>query len=270
MRRLGKYAKIEKESDKWNKKRRRMPMFGKTVLVTGAARRVGKAIARELHLSGARVALHYRGAATEAAALVSEMNALRPDSAVALYADLLDAASLPELVEKTVSRFGGLDALVNNASSFFPTPMGSIDLAEWDDLVGSNLRAPLFLTQAAAPRLKAARGAVVNITDIHAERPLAGYPLYSAAKAGLLGLTRALAVELAPEVRVNAVAPGSILWPDGSRFDAPARDRIVAETLLKRTGCPEDIARAVRFLLADAPYVTGQVINVDGGRSVCL
>ncbi|MDR1368262.1 MAG: SDR family NAD(P)-dependent oxidoreductase, partial [Candidatus Accumulibacter sp.] len=166
-------------------------MFGKTVLVTGAARRVGRAIARELHSIGANIALHYRDAAEEAVAFVSEMNALRPDSAIGVRADFLESASLPDIVEKTVLRFGGLDALINNASSFFSTPLGSIGIAEWDDLIGSNLKAPLFLTQAAAPYLRAARGAVVNITDIHAERPLAGYPLYSAAKAGLLGLTRA-------------------------------------------------------------------------------
>ncbi|KFB68313.1 MAG: putative 2,4-dienoyl-CoA reductase [Candidatus Accumulibacter vicinus] len=170
----------------------------------------------------------------------------------------------------TVDRFGRLDALVNNASSFFPTPFGSIDQAAWDDLVGSNLKAPLFLTQAAAPHLLAARGAVVNITDIHAERPLAGYPLYCAAKAGLLGLTRALAIELGPLVRVNAVAPGPILWPEEGFFDSTTRAAIVAHTLLERAGCPQDIARAVHYLLEDATYVTGQVINVDGGRSAHL
>lgn len=159
---------------------------------------------------------------------------------------------------------------MNNASSFFPTPLGSIDQAAWDDLVGSNFKAPLFLTQAAAPHLRAANGAVVNITDIHAERPLAGYPLYCAAKAGLLGLTRALAIELAPQVRVNAVAPGPILWPDDSTFDSDARDRIVDHTLLKRAGKPQDIADAVCFLLDGANYVTGQVINVDGGRTAHL
>jgi pteridine reductase len=160
--------------------------------------------------------------------------------------------------------------LINNASSFFPTPLGTIDSAAWDDLIGSNLKAPLFLTQAAAPYLKAAHGAVVNITDIHAERPLAGYPVYCAAKAGLLGLTRALAVELAPEVRVNAVAPGPILWPEDGAFDGRTRDQIVSHTLLKRSGAPQDIARAVRYLLQDASYVTGQVINVDGGRTAHL
>jgi pteridine reductase len=265
----GKYARIEKgqkEVRASNAGDERV--FGKTVLVTGAAKRVGRAIARELHSVGANVALHYRDAAEEAVALVSEMNTLRPDSAVGVRADLLEIASLTEIVEKTVQRFGGLDALVNNASSFFSTPLGSIGLTEWEDLIGSNLRAPLFLTQVAAPYLKASGGAVVNITDIHAERPLAGYPLYSIAKAGLLGLTRAFAVELAPDVRVNAVAPGPVLWPDDELFDATAREAIVAATLLKRTGRPSDIASAVRFFLHDAPYVTGQVISVDGGRSV--
>ena len=245
-------------------------MGGKTVLVTGAAKRVGSAIARELHAAGANVMLHYRSDVAGAEALVAEFNALRPASAACLQADLLDIESLPRLIAATVARFERLDALVNNASSFFATPLGQIDLAAWDDLIGSNLKAPLFLTQAAAPHLRAARGAVVNITDIHAERPLAGYPLYCAAKAGLLGLTRALAIELAPQVRVNAVAPGPILWPDDDVFDHAARDEIVAHTLLRREGSPQDIARTVRFLLDDANYVTGQVINVDGGRTAHL
>ena len=245
-------------------------MSRKTILVTGAAKRLGSAIARELHATGANVLLHYRQAAATAEDLVGELNAARPSSAACLPADLLDVGSLPQLIADTVDRFGRLDALVNNASSFFPTPLGEIDLASWDDLMGSNLKAPLFLTQAAAPHLRAARGAVVNITDIHAERPLAGYPLYCAAKAGLLGLTRALAIELAPQVRVNAVAPGPILWPDSGFFDSAARQEIVAHTLLQRTGCPEDVARAVRYLLEDAAYVTGQVINVDGGRTAHL
>jgi len=245
-------------------------MSGKTILVTGAARRLGSAIARELHATGANLMLHYRQASAAAAALADELNAIRPSSAASLQADLLDVDALPLLVANTVARFGRLDALVNNASSFFPTPLGTIDLASWDDLIGSNLKAPLFLTQAAAPHLVAAQGAVVNITDIHAERPLATYPLYCAAKAGLLGLTRALAIEMAPWVRVNAVAPGPILWPDSDVFDSETRRHIVAHTLLQRAGSPQDIARAVRYLLDDADYITGQVINVDGGRTAHL
>lgn len=245
-------------------------MIGKTVLVTGAAKRVGRSIAREVHAAGANIMLHYRSAVVAAEAMVAELNSIRPDSACCQQADLLDIDALSDLVENTVGRFGRLDGLVNNASSFFATPLGQIDLAAWDDLVGSNFKAPLFLTQAAAPHLRAVHGAVVNITDIHAERPLAGYPLYCAAKAGLLGLTRALAIEMAPQVRVNAVAPGPILWPDDSSFNSETRDRIVDHTLLKRAGSPLDIARTVRFLLDDASYVTGQVINVDGGRTAHL
>lgn len=245
-------------------------MIGKTVLVTGAAKRVGRSIARELHAAGANVMLHYRSAVVAAEATARELNALRPDSAASLRADLQNIDALAALIEDTVAHFGRLDGLVNNASSFFPTSVGAIDVEAWDDLIGSNLRAPLFLMQAAAPHLRSSRGSVVNITDIHAERPLAGYPVYCAAKAGLLGLTRAMAVELAPEVRVNAVAPGPILWPDDSTFDSQARDEIVAHTLLKRAGSPHDIARTVRFLLDDATYVTGQVINVDGGRTAHL
>lgn len=245
-------------------------MIGKTVLVTGAAKRVGRSIARELHAAGANIVVHYRSALPAAEAIVAELNALREGSALCLQADLLDVEALAGLVANSVAHYGRLDALVNNASSFFATPLGQIDLAAWDDLIGSNFRAPLFLTQAAAPHLRAAHGAVVNITDIHAERPLAGYPLYCAAKAGLLGLTRALAIELAPEVRVNAVAPGPILWPDDSAFDGQAREQIVAHTLLKHAGSPRDVARVVRFLLDDPCYVTGQVINVDGGRTAHL
>lgn len=245
-------------------------MIGKTVLVTGAAKRVGRSIALELHAAGANIMVHYRSATAEAEALVTELHTARPGSALCQQANLLDVKALSMLVARTVEHFGRLDALVNNASSFFATPLGEIDLAAWDDLIGSNFKAPLFLTQAAAPHLKIAHGAVVNITDIHAERPMAGFPLYCAAKAGLLGLTRALAIELAPEVRVNAVAPGPILWPDDSTFDSKMQDSIVAHTLLKRAGSPQDIARAVRFLLDDASYITGQVINVDGGRTAHL
>ena len=240
------------------------------VLVTGGARRVGAELVRCLHAAGARVAVHYRHSRGEAEALVAGLEALRAGSAVALQADLLDCSCLPDLVESVVAHFGRLDGLVNNASSFFPTALGEIDETAWVDLIGSNLKAPLFLAQAAAPHLTASGGAIINIVDIHAERPLRGYPLYCAAKAGLLGLTRALALELAPEVRVNGVAPGAIEWPDDGQFPAQERERIVAHTLLGRVGSPSDIARTVRFLLFDAPYVTGQILSVDGGRSAHL
>jgi len=243
------------------------------ILITGAAKRVGAGIARTLHAEGARVVLHFHASAQEAAALVAELNALRPNSAVCAQADLCDSIEAPRLVEFAVDHFGRLDALVNNASAFYATPLGSIDEQAWLDLIGSNLKGPLFLSQAAAAHLTTTHGAIVNITDIHAERPLKNFPLYCAAKAGLLGMTRALALELAPAVRVNAVAPGPIEWPEGRAagdFDACARNAIIGRTLLQRQGSPADIARAVRFLLFDAPYVTGQVINVDGGRSVYL
>jgi pteridine reductase len=242
----------------------------KAVLITGAARRVGAEIARVLHAEGVNLALHYRSAAAEAQALVAEFNAARPGSALAFQADLLETDHLPRLVEDVASHFGRLDALVNNASSFFATPIGSIGEREWDDLLGTNLKAPLFLAQAAATHLAVARGAIVNITDIHAERPLKNHALYCAAKAGLAGLTRALALELAPHVRVNGIAPGPILWPENGAFDAAAQANVISRTLLKRCGDPADIARTVRFLLADAPYVTGQILAVDGGRSVFL
>lgn len=245
-------------------------MSAKILLITGAAKRVGAEIARTLHAAGASVLLHYRSAEADAQALADSLNALRPGSAAIAQADLCDTAALPLLVDAAIRAFGRLDALVNNASSFFPTPVGSIDEAAWNDLIGSNLKGPLFLSQAAAHHLRASRGAIVNITDIHAEWPLKNYPLYCAAKAGLLGLTRALALELAPEVRVNAVSPGPIAWPEDGAFDAAARAAIISRTLLKRQGEPADIARTVRFLIHDAPYVTGQVINVDGGRSAHL
>ena len=245
-------------------------LAGRVVLVTGSARRVGAAIARRLHAAGALLALHYRGAQAEAEALADELNGSRPGSAAIFQADLLDAARLPALAASVVAHFGRLDGLVNNASSFFPTPVGAIDEAAWSDLVGSNFKAPLFLSQAAAPYLRETGGAIVNITDIHAERPLKGYPLYCAAKGALLALTRALAIELGPEVRVNAISPGAILWPDDGQFPSAERSAIVEHTLLKREGSPGDIAATVLFLLSGAPYMTGQVLNVDGGRTAHL
>ncbi|MHB1083923.1 MAG: pteridine reductase [Thiobacillus sp.] len=246
-------------------------MQGKVVLITGGAKRVGAATARLLHASGANLMIHYRSSVDEARALQNELNALRPDSVALIQADLLDIGGLPSLVSKTVATFGGLDVLVNNASSFYPTPVGTITVKDWDNLMGSNLMAPMFLSQAAAPELKKRHGCIVNIADIHADRPMKSYVVYSVAKAGVVGLTKSLARELGPQVRVNAVAPGPIMWPeDDPSFDELSRQRIVSHTILKTTGGPDDIARAVRFFAIDAPYVTGQVLAVDGGRSAKL
>ena len=245
-------------------------LSGKVALVTGGAKRVGAAIVRRLHREGADVMLHYRGSEREANALRSELNAARANSVALVQADLLDLAGLAEIVRNTVNRFDRLDALVNNASTFFPTPVGEMTQATWESLIGTNLRAPLFLSQAAAPHLRKTNGAIVNITDIHAERPLKNYVIYSIAKAGLAGLTRSLARELGPEVRVNGVAPGPIAWPEDGSFDEVARQRVISNTILKRTGDPDDVAGAVYFLIAEAPYVTGQIMAVDGGRSISL
>ena len=245
-------------------------LAGKSILITGAARRIGRCIAFRLHEAGANLVIHARSSVLDAQNLVNELNGQRADSAISCTADLCDPVAAQRLVAESVARYGQLDGLVNNASSFFPTPVGTIDLAAWNDLVGSNFMAPLFLSQAAAPALKAARGAIVNITDVHAERPRRNYPLYCAAKGALLTLTRALAIELAPEVRVNAVAPGPIIWPEGDEFNREARETIVAHTLLGREGTPDEIADVVQFLMGNATYVTGQVINVDGGRTAHL
>ena len=245
-------------------------MQGKVVLITGGAKRVGAATCRRLHAAGASLMLHYRESAGEARLLQAELNNARKDSVALIQADLLDLGKLQSLVDQTLQSFGRLDALVNNASSFFQTPVGEITPAQWEDLIGTNLRAPMFLAQAAAPALKKAQGAIVNLSDIHAERPLKNYVVYSIAKSGLAGLTRSLARELAPEVRVNAVAPGPILWPDDESFDELSRQRIISHTPLKREGTPDDIARSVHFLLADANYITGETINVDGGRNMAI
>lgn len=241
------------------------------VLVTGAARRIGAAIARTLHASGANVVLHCYRSVAEAESLAADLNDARPGSCTVVQGDLLDIARIPTLVEEAARAFGRLDGLVNNASSFYPTPFGTIGANEWEDLIGSNLRAPLFLAQAAAPRLREAHGAIVNLVDIHAERPLKDFVVYSIAKSGLAGLTRSLALELGPEVRVNGVAPGAILWPDGDEHFAPSeKARILEHTPLKRIGGPEDVASAVKYLLFDAPFVTGQILAVDGGRGIHL
>ncbi|MGH8150759.1 MAG: pteridine reductase [Steroidobacteraceae bacterium] len=242
------------------------PLEGQAALVTGAAHRIGAEIARTLHAAGAAVVLHYRGSEHAAAELAGRLNTARPRSAVALQADLLEAARLAPLVADAAAAFGRLDILVNNASSFYPTPLGSIGERDWESLMGPNLKAPLFLAQAAARELKAARGLVLNLVDIHGFRPLKGYPVYSVAKAGLIMLMKSLARELAPDVRVNAVAPGPVLWPEGA--DDELKETIISHTLLKRPGSPTDVARAVLFFAVDAPYVTGQILAVDGGRSV--
>ena len=243
----------------------------KVVLITGGAKRVGAAICRLLHASGANLMIHYRNSVNEARALQSEFNLQRPNSAAIIQADLLTLPALPGLVQETIRHFGRLDVLINNASSYYPTELGQIDEQQWHDLTGSNLQAPLFLAQAAANDLRRRRGCIVNITDMHVERPKKGYIVYSVAKAGLVTLTKSLAHELAPEVRVNAVAPGPVLWPeDNPQFDEVYRQRVISQTLLKRIGESDDVARAVRFLIDDAPFITGQVIAVDGGRSLNL
>ncbi|KQZ65278.1 pteridine reductase [Lysobacter sp. Root559] len=239
-------------------------------LITGSAKRIGAAIARALHADGYDLALHYRDSGQAMAALAAELEGLRPGSTLTLQADLAEFDRLPELVAHTVGRYGRLDALVNNASGFAPTPIGSATPAQWDALFASNARAPFFLAQAAAPHLKLARGAIVNMVDIYAERPLRDHSLYCMAKAALAMATRALALELAPDVRVNAVAPGAILWPEpgagGADKDEAAKAAMLARTPLGRTGSAEEIAEAVRWLLREARYTTGQVLRVDGGR----
>jgi pteridine reductase len=244
-------------------------MEGKTALITGGGKRLGAAIARRLHAAGAAVLIHYRDSEAEAAKLEAELNGLRPRSAAKVKAELLAPIAPRALVSAALDAFGRLDLLVNNASSFFPVAVGEIEPSHWEELVGSNLRAPLFISQQAAPELAKREGAIVNVVDIHADRPLKGYPVYSIAKAGLAALTRSLALELAPRVRVNGVSPGAIAWPDDGQFDPAERGRILATTPLGRVGSPEDIAQAVHFL-ASAPYVTGQIIAVDGGRSIFL
>lgn len=246
-------------------------MKDKVILVTGGARRVGAAICRLLHRKGAQLVVHYRDSLLEAQRLQQELEQQRSDSVMLLQGDLLNIASIPTLVEQIYSHFGRLDALVNNASSFFPTLMGSYTERDWDDLIGSNLKAPLFLSQAAAPYLKKNQGSIINIVDIHADYPLRRYVIYNSAKGGLAALTRSLAVELAPEIRVNGVAPGPILWPETEEWqDDAMRAHIIDRTLLKRMGEPEDIARTVSFLIQNAPFITGQIIAVDGGRSINL
>ena len=237
-------------------------------LVTGAAKRVGATIARTLHAAGYDLALHARNSFAELEALAENLESQRADSTLALQAELADADCLPDLVDAALARFGRLDALVNNASAFYATPLATVTPSQWDELFAANARAPLFLAQAAAPHLAGRNGAIVNLVDIYAERPLPRHSVYCMAKAALVAATLALAQELAPLVRVNGVAPGAVLWPDDK--DEEARRELLARTPLQRAGTPEDVAGAVLWLLRDARYVTGQIIRVDGGRSLSM
>lgn len=236
------------------------------VLITGAAHRIGATTAKLLHQNGMNIVLHYRGSREQAQAVQKELNDLRENSVILIQADLHITNGLPALIEESVKAWGRLDVLINNASSFYPTKMGKATEAQWDDLIGSNLKAPFFLSQAAAPHLKKNNGCIINIVDIHADRPLKTFPIYSMAKAGLAMMTKSLACELGPEIRVNAVAPGAILWPEN--LDEVAKQRIVSRTFLKRQGEPNDISKTILYLIKDAGYVTGQIITVDGGRSL--
>lgn len=238
----------------------------KVVLITGAAHRIGATTAKLLHQNGMNIVLHYRGSREQAKALQKELNSERENSVILIQADLHITSGLSALIEESVKAWGRLDVLINNASSFYPTKIGKATETQWDDLIGSNLKAPFFLSQAATPHLKKTNGCIVNIVDIHAERPLKTFPIYSMAKAGLVMMTKSLACELGPEIRVNAVAPGAILWPES--LDEVAKQRIVSRTFLKRQGEPNDISKTILYLIKDADYVTGQIIAVDGGRSL--
>jgi pteridine reductase len=241
----------------------------RVVLVTGAARRVGNVIARTLHGAGFDVALHYRHSRGEMEGLCAQLESERAGSTLMLQAELADTERLPQLVQACISRFGRLDALVNNASAFYRTSLGTVTPAQWDELFASNARAPFFLAQAAASFLKSTQGSIVNIADIYAERPLAGHPVYCMAKAALVAMTRTLALELGPQVRVNAVAPGAVLWPEAGKTYTDQKD-LIARTPLQRAGTPQDVAAAVLFLIRDAGFTTGQVLNVDGGRTLAI
>lgn len=243
----------------------------KVILITGGAKRVGAAMCRALHRQGARLMIHYNTSLHEARILQAELNLMRKNSVAIIQGDLLNIHVLPTLVSETVHQFGKLDVLINNASSYYPTDIGQINEENWQDLIGSNLKAPVFLAQAAATELRKNFGCIINITDMHIERPKKGYIIYSVAKAGLVTLTKSLAHELSPEVRVNAVAPGPVQWPENNpQFDEVYRQRVINQTLLKRVGEAEDVAKAVKFLIYDAPFITGHVLAVDGGRSLNL
>lgn len=242
-------------------------MNGKVALITGGAKRIGAETARTLHNAGLNIVVHYRSSRQEADELSNELNQLRQNSAHVIQGDLDDDTCYGRIIEDAAEAWGRLDVLVNNASSFFPTPVGTITLEHYNNLMNSNLKAPLFLSQAAAQFLKETRGCIVNMVDIHAFRPMRKHPVYCAAKAGLAMLTQSLAKELGPEIRVNGVGPGAILWPDND-MDDDTKNFIIERTALKRHGESRDIAKAILFLTRDAGYITGHIIPVDGGRSL--
>jgi pteridine reductase len=239
----------------------------KNVLITGAAKRIGAACARLLHSEGCNVILHYRSSKQAALELCYELNQMRPDSAYMMQANLLNMDELEALTREACMAWGRIDVLVNNASSFYPTAVADVTEQQWDELMGSNLKAPFFLAKLLAETLVNNRGCIINIVDIHAERGLMGYPVYSIAKAGLVAMTKILAKEFGPDVRVNGVAPGAILWPDNDLTEQE-RQEILQRVALRRNGEPADIANAVWFLIKDADYMTGQILTVDGGRTL--
>lgn len=243
----------------------------KVALVTGSARRIGASIARILHENGLNIALHYLNSNKEAKQLCDELNTKRDDSALIIRADLSETAELSSLVDQAAKAWGRLDVLVNNASKFYKTQLDETTEQAWDDLMSVNLKAPYFLSQAAAPYLKQQHGSIINIADVHADRPMRGYPVYCISKAGLVMMTQSLARELGPDICVNAVSPGSVAWPEGKNaLSNDIKDEIIHRIPLRRHGSPEAIAKAVLFLVRDAEYMTGQVIRVDGGRSVFI
>ena len=243
----------------------------KIALVTGGAKRIGQAICKLLHESGIDLMIHYRHSADEARKLQEDLNKIRKDSASIIQADLVNMKLLPSLVEQTINTYGRLDILINNASSYYPTEIGKMNEKNWNDLIGSNLKAPLFLSQLAANQLIKNKGCIINITDTNIDKPKKNYIIYSIAKSGLTTLTKSLAQELSPDVRVNAVAPGPVLWPENNEeFNDIYKQRVISQTLLKKIGTPEDVAMAVKFLVLDAPFITGHILAVDGGRSLSL
>lgn len=240
----------------------------KVAVVTGGARRIGSAIVRSLHEQNMNIVVHYRLSRKDADALVADLNATRPNSAVALALDMANLDNIEPFVAEILQTWGRVDALINNASSFYPTPFGSVTEEQWQDLMSSNLKTPFFLTQALAPALGKVSGAVVNIVDIKVERPSSKYSAYCIAKAGLWMMTKSLAKELAPNVRVNAVAPGAMIRPENDYLSPEELVALQKRIPLRRLGKAEDIAKAVKFLIFDADYITGHMLTVDGGRSL--